>query len=74
MLLWSEDTNLWLFTPAEFALLPDGFEVETINGDKLVKGKDYCDDDVRFGVLAYGVRNPKSHPEAELLTKIALSV
>jgi hypothetical protein len=66
------EDSLILFTPAEFALLPDGFELESIGGDKKVKGKDYIDDDTRFGHMAFGIRNPLKHAEAELLTKIKL--
>ena len=74
MQLWSEETNLWLFTPEEYAHLPDGFELESINGRKLIKGKDYIDMDTRFNCLAYGVRNPSSHPDADTILKVMLSV
>lgn len=67
------DDTLWLFTPKEFELLPDGFELRCINGGTSIKGKDYIDMDVRFGHIAFGVNEPlMEHPEAELLTKIML--
>lgn len=70
MRLWDED--LWLLTPDELAQLPDGTELVCINGKTVIKGKDYIDNDIRFGYLAYGINNPISHPEAELLTKFKL--
>lgn len=73
MQLWSEETNLWLFTPEEYSHLPDGFELESINGLKYIKGQGYIDQDTRFGHLAYGVRNPKSHPDADTILKVMLS-
>lgn len=64
---WDEDENpLWLFTPEEYNQLPDGIDLESINGKSYTKGKDYIDDDTRFGYLAYGIRSPKSHPLSEL--------
>ena len=51
---WNEEKTLWLITPEEFAKLPDGFELTNIFGKKAIKGKDYIDDDTRFGHLAYG--------------------
>lgn len=67
------DGNLWLFTPEEFEQLPDGIVLECINGDYAKKGVDYIDGDTRFGYMAYGVRDPYTHPEAELFTKFMLS-
>ena len=70
---WNE--TLWLFTKEEFNKLPDGFELTDIMGGKAIKGKDYVDMDTRFGHLAYGVKGPLlDHPEAELLTKLKLSI
>jgi len=73
MHLWSKKTNLYLFTPDEYNKLPDGIELEDINGDKLIKGKDYIDMDVRFGHIAYGVRDPINHPESSLFTIFKLT-
>ena len=74
MILWSEETNLWLFTPEEYSHLPDGFELESIIGKKYIKGKDYIDQNTRFGHLAFGVRSPRSHPDADTILKVMLSV
>ena len=63
---------LWLFTPDEFNLLPDGIELECINKSKAVKGRDYIDDDTRAGHIAYGIRNPFDHKYKELFTEIYL--
>lgn len=71
MIRW--DDTLWLFTPEEYKLLPDGIELTTINGSTAIKGRDYVDMDTRVGHIAYGVKEPLlEHPEAELLTKIRL--
>lgn len=51
---WDDEKTLWLITPEEFARLPDGFELTAINGDTAIKGKDYIDQDTRFGHLAWG--------------------
>jgi len=50
----SKDENLWLITPEQFENLPDGTELISINGDKVVKGEDYIDQDTRGGYLAFG--------------------
>jgi hypothetical protein len=68
---WTE--KLWLFTEEEFDKLPDGFELVCIHGGTRIKGKDKIAMDTRFGCLAYGVENPLSHPEAELLSAIVLA-
>lgn len=51
---WDEEKTLWLVTPAEFARLPDGMELTAIDGEKVIKGKDWIDNDTRFGHMAYG--------------------
>jgi hypothetical protein len=70
---WND--TLWLLTEYEFSKLPDGFVLTCIDNTTVIKGKDYIDMDIRFGHTAYGVVGPLlAHPEAELLTKIKLSV
>jgi len=44
-----------LVTQEEFDALPMGTELTCINNKKVVKGKDYIDNDTRFGYLAYGI-------------------
>lgn len=67
MKLWSEETNLYLFTPEEFKQLPDGIDLDCITvGKKATKGIDYIDLDTRFGHIAYGVKDPWNHPLKEL--------
>lgn len=45
-----------LITKSELDALPDGTEViRCIDGEKLIKGKDYLDNDTRFGYLAFGL-------------------
>lgn len=43
-----------LLTPEEFARLPDGTLLLSINGKEAIKGRDYIDDDLRGGHMAYG--------------------
>jgi hypothetical protein len=69
---WDEDSDLWLFTMAEFQQLPDGVVLESINGKHAVKGKDHIGHDKRFGLIAWGVRNPYNHELAPLFTKFML--
>ena len=51
---WDREHTLWLLTPEEFAALPFGFELTSIDGDKAIKGEDEIDMDTRFGHLAWG--------------------
>lgn len=44
-----------LITPEEFETLPDGEILLSIAGEPVTKGKDYIDQDVRGGMLAYGL-------------------
>jgi hypothetical protein len=44
--------------PEEFRDLPDGTELLSIFGERVVKGRDDIDDDTRYG-YAYGVREPE---------------
>lgn len=50
----SKDENLWRITPEQFEDLPEGTELTSISGDKVIKGKDYIDQDTRGGYLAFG--------------------
>lgn len=70
MIRW--DNTLWLLKPEEFEQLPDGTELKSISGDRVVKGQDYIDQDVRFGYLAFGVENPFEHAQSELFTTFKL--
>lgn len=74
MVKWNSEVNpLYLFTPAEYAKLPDGIELECIDGDKVVKGKDDIDMDIRGGHIAFGVRKPFEHAEQKLFLTFILS-
>lgn len=53
---WDEEDNLYLIPLWLYKALPDGLEVTSIDGDKLIVGKDYLDNDIRFGVLAFGIK------------------
>ena len=52
---WSDETNLCLLTPEEYAELPDGTMLLCIDDETYIKGKDYIDNDTRYGYLAYGL-------------------
>ena len=71
MTRWDQD--LWLFTPKEFAQLPDGIELESISGDRKTKGRDEIDQDTRLGYLAWGVRDPLNHELQHLFTVFGLT-
>lgn len=49
------DGRLWLFPHGWFDAIPQGYPVECISGDRLKWDRDTCDDDMRFGALAYGI-------------------
>lgn len=62
MMRWSEESDLYLFTPEEYDQLPDGIELSCIDDTTSIKGKDVIDQDTRFGYLAFGVKDPWNHP------------
>ena len=66
MQLWSEETNVYLFTPEEYEQLPSGFELTCIDGSTAIKSIDKVDGDTRFGHLAFGVKDPWNHPLKDL--------
>lgn len=52
---WSDESGLWLIPLYLKPLLPSGLKVTAIDGEVLEVGKDKLDNDIRFGVLAYGI-------------------
>lgn len=50
---WND--KLWLLTKEEFTELSDGVKLQCIEGTFAIKGKDYIDQDTRFGCIAYGL-------------------
>lgn len=64
MIKWSN--TLYLFTIEEYEQLPDGIILECIDGSFKKKGEDNINLDTRFGVIAYGIRNPFEHELKEL--------
>lgn len=56
-MLWDDETEekLFLVPLWAFDLIADGTELISISGDKVVKGSDEIDLDVRFGCIAYGI-------------------
>ena len=52
---WDADHKLCLLTLQEYNDRPDGTLLECIDGEQLVKGQGYVDDDTRGGHLAWGV-------------------
>jgi len=72
---WDDGKNpLWLLTREEFDQLPDGTELQSISCSKYiwVKGRDYINSDMRFGHLAFGVRDLDNHPQKHLLLQFLL--
>ena len=57
MMLWDDvgGEQLWLLTPLEFSKLPDGTKLTCIDGKKAINGKNYIDQDTRFGQIAWGL-------------------
>jgi hypothetical protein len=53
---------LWLLTPEEFALVPDGSVLVCINGSTSTKGVDNIDLDTRFGLIAHGFLDSQLPP------------
>ena len=49
------DDKLWLLTSEEYKELPDGVRLLCIDNELVTKGKDYIDQDTRFGCLAFGL-------------------
>ena len=47
--------NLWLIPLYLLPILPDGLELTRIDGSKVIVGKDYIDNDIRYGCIAYGI-------------------
>lgn len=72
MVRWTEDADLWLLTREEFLQLPDGTELTSIMGDRLIKGQDSFNFDSRMGYLAYGVLDPFNHELRDLFLLFAL--
>jgi hypothetical protein len=54
---WSSDPaeDMWLLTPTEVDLLPDGITVRSIVGETLVVGRNSIDTDTRGGYCAVGL-------------------
>lgn len=67
------DDTLWLITPEELTKIPNGTVLECINGKHYTVGIDRIDDDVRFGHLAYGIRNPFNHELKHIFLLFTLS-
>lgn len=60
---WDErDDKLWLLTPDEFGMLPDGVTLVCISGETAVKGIDDIDQDTRFGMIAWGLLDSQLPP------------
>ena len=61
------EKNIRLISPEEFDSLPDGTELYSITGRKVVKGVDEVPQDTRNGSLAYGLKyDPETLKPKEL--------
>ena len=49
------DGKLYLIPLSDYDNWPNGCKLTSINGDTCIKGKDYIDQDTRFGLLAFGI-------------------
>ena len=61
---WSDECDLYLFTPEELEKIPEGTVLTCINEG--IKGKDYVYIDTRYGYTAYGVKDPWNHSLKDL--------
>ncbi len=61
---WSDrqDDPLWLLTPAEFEMVPDGTVLVCISGKRSTKGVDCIDLDTRAGYIAHGLLDSQLPP------------
>lgn len=73
MNLWDEESDLYLVTPYQLSLVPDGTKMHCIDGSTVIKGKDYIDADTRGGYTAYGFIDPEKTLDKELLTILLLA-
>lgn len=55
---WDDEGTLYLVPLWAYDLLPDGTELECINGVTAVKGRDPIDLDCRFGCISWGIKAP----------------
>ena len=55
---WDNEKHLFLIPLLLWEYIPDGTEVVSIMGEKLIKGKDKISDDTRNGYLAYCITPP----------------
>lgn len=53
---------LWLLTPEELEMIPDGTPLFSIMTDRKVKGVDKIDGDTRFGMTAWGLMDSQLPP------------
>lgn len=53
--LWDKDSNLYLLPASWCRQLPKGLELTSIDGARVVVGRDRIECDHRFGYLAYGL-------------------
>ena len=61
---WSDRQSdpLWLLTPTEFEMVPDGTVLVGISGRRKMKGQDYIDQDTRAGLIAWGLLDSQLPP------------
>lgn len=69
---FDKNDDFYLLSLKEYDQVPDGVELESVNGTKHVKGRDYIDLDTRFNYIAYGVRDIENHSQRNLLLTFLL--
>ena len=52
----NDGSKIYLVTLEEYNNLPNGTKLICIDGKKVTKGKNFIDNDTRFGFIAYGFR------------------
>lgn len=59
--LLSQDMDIVLFPGEWYNVIPDGFHIVGLSGEKYTFEKGKSDDDIRFGCLPYGILRPISN-------------
>jgi hypothetical protein len=52
----ADGKTLWLVPVGMYDAIPEGTELENINGKKIIFKRGVTDRDQRYGALAYGIR------------------
>lgn len=63
------DMDVWLIPAELFDAIPDGYPLVDINGAEVAFDRKKCDNDQRFGLLAYGILRPAENNDVAPATE-----